>query len=439
MKNSDKKRFSLARVLPTKPLGVAAFLGLLLCGADSAFSQGIALRGVSAVNEGMAGVATATPVDALGSLHWNPASIAAYEKSNMTMGSAIILARSSVESGIDLSKYGGPKLSGETESNTGAVPAPHMGFIMKDEANPQNPFTLGFSLAAIGGAQLNYPGDLSNPILNPNIGFGRASAKVEIFQMTPTLACQLTERISVGIAPSILIGRLIAEPLFFGPTDAAGDWSGGAGTRYNWGAGFQAGLYIKGDAGFNYGVSYKSPQWIEDFEYEQMLDGVPNTATFELDYPPIYSIGMSYDGFERTIIGVDARYFDYDAVVGFSDLGYNADGSIVGLGWKSVFSVATAIQHKLNDQLAVRCGYCFNTNPIESEAALTNVPAPMIMQHSLNAGATLTTTNEWIFSVGYAHAFDNSVEGQLSPLDPNSYVKSTAGADSISFSVGKNF
>lgn len=429
-RQSNSRRLAFRRLVLGLALGFACFAG------SSAYAQGVALRGIGAVNAGMSGVATAAPVDALGALHWNPATISALDSSSMSFGTGLIMADSSVASGYDASAFGGPKVDGLTESDAGTIPAPHMGMVMKGD--PENPFTLGFSLTAVGGAQANYACDPTNPILSEQL-LGRVSSKVELFQMAPTLSYQLTEQISVGFAPTIDIARLIAEPLFFGAQDSTGKWGMGAGTRYMWGGGFQTGLYIKGNNGFNYGFSYKSKQYMEDFEYNLVLDGQPQVAKFKLDYPSIYSFGVSYDAIPGRIIGVDLRYFDYANADGFKAHGYNADGSIKGLGWDSVFSVATAIQQEINPYLTIRGGYCFNTNPISSEVALTNVPCPLIIQHTASVGATLTTPDQWQFSLAYAHAFENSVRGELSASLPNSYVENTASAHELTFGIAKKF
>ena len=427
-----------SRRLLLRRLVFGAALGVACLAASSVQAQGVALRGIGAVNAGMSGVATATPVDALGALHWNPATISALDSSSMTFGTGLIMAESSVESGVTMPTPAGPyTMSGRTESDAGTIPAPHMGMVMKGD--PDNPFTLGFSLVAVGGAQTNYPCDPSNPIFNEQLALGRVSSKVELFQMAPTISYQLTEQISVGFAPTIDIARLIAEPMFFGPQDANGNWGMGAGTRYMWGGGFQGGIYIKGNNGFNYGLSYKSKQYMEDFEYNLVIDGMPKVAKFALDYPAIYSFGVSYDAIPGRVIGVDLRYFDYANADGFKEHGYNADGSIKGLGWDSVFSVSTAIQQEINPYLTVRGGYCFNTNPISDEVALTNVPCPLIIQHTVSAGATVTTPEQWQFSLAYAYAFENSARGELSPQLPGSYVENTASAHELTFGIAKKF
>ena len=394
--------------------------------------QGVALRAVSAVNEGMAGVATATPVDTIAALNWNPATLSAFDKSDMSFGSAIILANAEVES-----SFRGQ--TGSTRSDTGAVPAPNMGMLV---ANPEKGINYGFGLYAIGGAQVNYASDRDNPILNDTVGLGRTSAKVEAFNLVPAASIQLTDRLSIGVAPTILIARLIAEPLFFGPSNSGG-WGKGAGTRYIWGAGFQIGAYYKCPNHINLGFCYKSQQWSEKFPYNVTLDnGTDHQTSFKLRLPAVTTFGISYDGIEKTIIGVDMRYFFYGDTPGFDKVGYNEDGSIKGLGWKNIFSVSAAVQRELTDRLTIRGGYSFNENPIGSENTWANIPCPLVMQHGIHMGATFEFRPEWYFTIAYAHMFENSISG-IQPswyqYDKNSYVKTSAKADVISVGMNKTF
>ncbi|MDA1052767.1 MAG: hypothetical protein O3C40_20120, partial [Planctomycetota bacterium] len=54
---------------------ILLFVAVLASLASSAFGQGVFLTGVGAVNRSMGGAATAAPIDAMGALHWNPATI----------------------------------------------------------------------------------------------------------------------------------------------------------------------------------------------------------------------------------------------------------------------------------------------------------------------------------------------------------------------------
>jgi long-chain fatty acid transport protein len=178
---------------------------VVICLSQAAHAQGVMLRGVGAVNEAVGGTATAMPLDASGALYWNPASISALPKNEMTLGLGLIQPKSRVESST-VHPLLSP-LSGSTKGEAGIVPVPSMGFVWS--TSRRSPFTYGIGLAGVGGATSLYPHKPlldgttplpdGNPVLN---GHGR-SANVVVLQMTPTVSAQLTERMSVGIAPII--------------------------------------------------------------------------------------------------------------------------------------------------------------------------------------------------------------------------------------------
>lgn len=344
----------------------------------------------------------------------------------------MILPNSSLSSTV------GP-YSGTDSSEPGAVPVPNMAFVHRD---PDSLWSWGVGIYGIGGSAVNYSADRSNPILMPQpTGLGQLAANVDIIQVAPTLSYQLNDHWSFGFGPTLTMGKLYATPLFLGPK-FEGEWAAGVGTRYVWGGGCQAGLFCKTDSGWNYGASIKSPQWIEPFRYKsQDADGDPVTISFDMDYPLIASIGTSYTGFEKWIFACDIRYFDYANTPGFRHLGFSADGAAQGLQWNSIMSVALGAQRQINDHLTARVGYCFNENPIDSNAAQANVASPLIIMHTLSTGFSYTFEHDWLMSLTYTHCFENSVTGPLHNAQGVTLgsVTSTTAADTLSAGITKRF
>jgi len=316
-----------------------------------------------------------------------------------------------------------------------------MAFVQK---SCESKWAYGLGIMAIGGSAVNYPASTTDPILlKQPFGLGQLAANVDIYQISPTVAYQLTEHWSIGFSPTITMGKLYADPLFLGPRED-GEWPAGIGTRYVWGGGCQGGVYYKGDAGWNFGAALASPQWMEPFRYRSISAlGEPLSVNYDLNYPMVASIGTSYTGFERWTLACDVRYFDYADTTGFSGSGLNPDGSLKGLGWNSIMAVAVGAQRQMNDCVTLRCGYCFNEDPISSNVVQYNVASPMITQHTAHVGASFLLPGEWIASVAYAHAFENSVTGPLHSATgaaiPGSSVTSTVSADVLSFGVTKRY
>src|SRR5262249_19375111 len=124
--------------------------------------------------------------------------------------------------------------------------------------------------------------------------------------------------------------------------------------------------------------------------------------------PAIYSWGVAYKGVEGLLVDVDLRYFDYaDAALFGQSI---RDG---GLGWRSVFAVATGAKYVLTDRVTLLGGYLFNTNPIPVEGTLFNVQLPGIIQHTLSIGASLKLTDDITFTAAWVHGFRNSIQGNI--------------------------
>ena len=431
------------------PIALLAILAM----AAPVWGQGVALRAVSPVGESFGGATTAAPIDAAGAIHWNPASISGLNSSEMSFGMGIIIPQSTLSSRINANALGPGvppiTMAGSDDSEPGAVPVPSMAMVYQPEDSPWN---FGFGMFAVGGSRVNYPASLTNPILTPQppygLGLGRLSAEVEILQLAPTISYELTERLSVGFAPTVTVGQMIASPLFLaGKDNANGDgyptYPEGVGTRYIWGGGFQVGLYYVTPNGWHFGTSLKSPQWMEPFRYKSEDElGRPRTVKYHLDYPLILSTGVAYSGFDRWVLACDIRYFNYANTPGFKDYGVGPDGALLGLDWNNIVAVALGAQRQVTDRLYVRFGYSFNENPIDSEAAQYNAASPLIIKHAVHTGASYMFADNWTMTLAYVHCFENEVAGPMhsayGPI-PGTEVQSTAAADAFSLGFTKRF
>ena len=100
-------------------------------------------------------------------------------------------------------------------------------------------------------------------------------------------------------------------------------------------------------------------------------------------------------------------------------------------------------RHGALDGMALCCDYCYNDNPISSEATMFNVASPLITQQTAHCGVSYLFADNWMFSLAYTHAFENSVSGPVQPAGsppiPGSSVSSTVSADALSVGFSKRF
>ena len=77
------------------PLGAPLLAALaLVLAAEPAAAQGPVLSGAGPVNRAMGGAAVAAPLDATGTLYWNPAGIGGLPSSELDVGLELLYPRS---------------------------------------------------------------------------------------------------------------------------------------------------------------------------------------------------------------------------------------------------------------------------------------------------------------------------------------------------------
>jgi long-chain fatty acid transport protein len=257
-----------------------------------------------------------------------------------------------------------------------------------------------------------------------------------LLSINPMASYQVTDRLAVGGGPVITSGAVTFDPAFFAPSprNAFGLATFPSATNSHpfWGGGFQLGLLYELNDDWNVGFSYKSPVWQQRWTYNAATpDLVAQRIGIQAQIPAIYSWGVAYKGLPKALIDVDLRYLDYANTDLFGQK--VVDG---GLGWRSVFAVATGAQYAVSDRLIVRGGYLFNTNPIPAPVTLFNVQAPAITQHTLSLGASYNLTESIVFSFAWVHMFTNSIEGSILQI-PGSSVRYTTQVDALV--AGLNF
>jgi long-chain fatty acid transport protein len=398
------------------------------------------------VNRSMGGTAVAAPIDGLGALYWNPATIT-HVPNTMDFGLEIFFPHSSLASSVPANAFGPGlppvPLAGEAISRPGIFPLPSVSLVYHAE---DWPLTFGLGAFPVAGFGANYPGSLLNPIVSPQrpngLGLGPIYSQFSTLQIAPAVAWKINDHLSVAAGPTIDLSSLDADPLFVVSPNPDGSYPPGTHSRIAWGAGFQMGVYYRFDNGFRVGASFKSPQWLETFQWQTVDNlGRPRLASWHFDLPMIPSVGVAYH-VDRWLIGSDLRYVDFGNAAGLSQSGFDPSGAVRGLGWKSCFGLTFGVQYLLTDSLSLRAGYTYNGSPIEDQFTSFNVASTTIIEHTVSLGASYKLTDLLTLSLAYAHGFENSNTGPLvTPLGaiPGSMVRNKASVDTIIFGARVRF
>ena len=402
---------------------------------SACFAQGLFITATGPVNRSIGGAGTAAPLDSLGAIFWNPASITGLKQSELSVGLAGVLPN------IDTSSSITGLAAGSTSADPGVTPLVNFGWVHRPE---DSDVTFGIGVFSAGGFRTNFPGSLTNPVFLPQSnavgvpgGLGSVFTEASFIQFVPTVALQVTDQISVGLSPTVTIGDISASPFVFDAPDDA-DGSGvprsapGVGSRSQWGGGFHAGIYFEGEEGLNLGFTFKSPQWLEAFSFNSTDElGRPRTISTELDLPLVLSWGASWTGWDRWVFATDIRYHDYSNTDGFRESGFRSDLAVAGLGWRSVVTVATGIQYEASEDLKLRIGYTYNENPIPDEQAFFNIGTALTYEHELSAGASVRINDRAWVNIAYTYFFENDISGPIvTPAGaiPGSNVTNTLSA-----------
>jgi long-chain fatty acid transport protein len=425
----------------------------LASASGASAQQGLLLSGVGPINRSMGGASTAAPIDSAGALYWNPASIVGLERSEMEFGVELVAADSKLSSFIEAGSLGPGfppiDLAGTTESHAGWFAIPSFGFVYKPECSP---LTYGLGIYGIAGFGTNYRQDNSNPIVTApppaGLGLGSLFSQYQVLQVAPSVAFQVTDRLSIGFAPTFDLAELSVDPAFFAsPDDANGDpfatLPSATHGRTNWGMGCQLGLYYTTECCWNFGATIKSPQWFNEYQWNATDEvGMHRQVNFDLDLPMILSLGASYTGCECWTIAADFRYYDYRNTDGFRTAEYDGNGAVTGLGWDSIFAVALGAQYQWSEGISLRIGYTWNENPVPDKNASFNVVSPLIIEHTVYVGASYDITDACVLSLAYLHGFENSIEGPIVTAAGTilgSSVKSSAYVDTLMLGLTVKF
>jgi long-chain fatty acid transport protein len=402
----------------------ALCLAAALAAAPAAQAQqGISIAGSGPVNLSFGGATTAAPLDSIGAIYWNPATMMGLERPDLSAGASLIIPQTRISSGVQAGAILGlppQSFSASDRGDNGVFPLPSVGFTYFQEGQP---WALGLGLLPVGGFGSNYPADPNNLVFSPKlphgIAQGSAYSQFQVVDLVAAGAYRLTDRLSVGFAPLVTLALLQEDPGLAAPPDDSNHdlsptYPALTHTHLTWGAGFHVGLYYELDGGWRLGASYKSPRWLETFDYKSVNElGLPRNDRVRADFPAIYSAGVSYAGLPRWLLAADFRWVDYKNTKGFGETGYDVGGQLRGLGWRSIFALALGAQFCATDTISVRAGYTFNQNPIPDAVASENVGSATVEEHTLFAGASYKLNDAVTLAVAYVHVFGNSITGPL--------------------------
>jgi long-chain fatty acid transport protein len=278
--------------------------------------------------------------------------------------------------------------------------------------------TLGMSVYGNGGMNTDY----EKPIPLFNGGTNRTSGinYIQLF-VAPTVTWKVAPGQILGVAVNLGYQRFEAKGLngFTAISANPGNVTG-RGVDDAYGVGLHLGWIGQITDSVSLGATYQSKTNFQKFDkYKGLFAGGG-----EMDAPATYGVGIAVKATPQLTLAADVQrilYSDVDAI-GNSISKWNGQpflggpgnlgkSSGPGFGWDDVTVFKLGTSYAFSDSLTLRAGYDHVTKPIQSREALFNILAPAVVQDHLSLGATWVLPNKGEVSVGYTHAFEDSVNG----------------------------
>jgi len=409
----------------------APLLALALAAAPAAYAgDGHTLHGIGAVNSSMGGAGVALPVDTLGGLLLNPALATQRDGSHFSFSAEYNQAKNGVSSSV-ATPFG--TFSGKTDDAGDRVVIPAFGFTHHTKGSK---VAYGVGFLGLAGFGVDYPASTTNPLLAPQPrGFGRVYANYQLLKIPATVAYQVNDSFSVGLALNAAYATLTANPAGF----ATPDCSGPAGPCYfpsvnadsAWGYGAAVGMLYKFTPSWALGASYNTRTTFQDFEWHS-THANPGLANFgtdrkvrqRIDMPAVAVVGLGWTPTDRFSLALDGKWINYENATGFKDV----------LGYKDITVGDIGVQFKVTDRLALRAGYNHSENPIPATNTFLTVVTPAIFEDHYCVGFGYKATRSLSLDAAYYHVPQNEITGPfLGPTGPvpGTSVTTNSGMDSV--------
>ena len=312
--------------------GIAALV-VVLASAGSAAAQtyGIDFRNtLMPASGGMAGTSVAAPQDFLSAINANPAALTQYKGTHFTIGGAF------AEATVDLEQKAAVPLLGvaafSAKSSTPGAIVPAIGVAQEVDGLPL-PTTVGLAVLGAAGGGSSY---VQVPASNAT------SSYLLLLEFAPSVAVELTERLSIGAT------------MFIGDGYASGPFVGTSGmtNAYALRGGF--GLdYALGDATW-LGAYYQTTQAFR-FENEAVLFSERRPRDVDMGLPQQVGMGIANESLldGRLLLAADALYLDWRSAALFNNI------------YRGQWVMQLGSQYRATDRVKLRLGYALAQNPID--------------------------------------------------------------------------
>jgi long-chain fatty acid transport protein len=226
---------------------------------------------------------------------------------------------------------------------------------------------------------------LSGASLDPSDGWTGRNQVTEISLLTvsiaPTVAYQLTDRLSVGGGPVIWYGLLdlkVRAPVLAEPTikiEDADDWE----------VGWMAGALFEVNDRLRFGAQYLSEANLElSGDIKIPAGGVAANVDMEMDLAQLVAVSMYWDVTDRVALLMTADWEDWSTLSKIP-VSVSSGSNDVPTGWGDTWKVGVGVNYQWRPDWMLQAGYSYDSSPVKSRDR--NAMLPVDRQHRYAVGA----------------------------------------------------
>ncbi|MBI2840000.1 MAG: outer membrane protein transport protein [Acidobacteria bacterium] len=352
------------------PRSVAVLVGFLMAGAAPAIhAAGYAIYEHGARAMAMGGAFTAI-AEGPYAIFYNPAGIVWNEGTEIGFGTTFIKPSSSFTSAA----------GAETDQVERTFFPTHI-YMTKDIGEKA---ALGIGFFSPFGLAAEWPSSWTGK-------YRTVKAELETYYLNPTLAYELTPKLSVAGGVDVIISTAALGQKISaggGPFGSQGDVTmdlTGDGTAVS----FNAGMLYKPSDKVSIGVSYRHGANLEldglaDFTADGMLSyAFPDgRATTEIHVPYLMAAGVAFKPFDRTRIAVDVDFhgwsgaeqitITYDNAIG--DPSHQTKESTLVQNYENSVVLRIGLEQQIGDSMYLRGGYVYDQTPVQDAYLSPSLP-----------------------------------------------------------------
>jgi long-chain fatty acid transport protein len=349
-------------------LSIATFLAIGLSSQVSA--GGLWLNQYGDFAAGRASAGASAGVDEASTIIHNPASSLQLEGSQLFVAAGFIIADIS----FDIAETN--PISGNDDGGDAGLNAPTAGFAYVHDTGSDK-WSTGIYMVGLSGAGLEYNDDWVGRFQNTDV-------EIVVLTLAPTVAYQVTDDLSIGVAAQIYYGSLdfeVAIPSIApGADNGKGELDGtDTGVAYALGAVYEFGDHTR------IGINYQSEIELDfDGKLKVPANSVSADSNTELPLAQLVRLSLHHSLDEKIGLDFTVGWDDWstlDAVF----VSVPSRGASLEKNWEDTYHYAAGFQYAATLQWDITAGVAYDSSPVSSKDRTADLPVDRQIRYNVGA------------------------------------------------------